>query len=117
MDRIQVMRRLKEHTKSLRTLIKYAEKLDKFIETWIMTEEALTKALSMFEEETRLRKELSVVRKQYHELLMAVGIKVKNVTRHETALGYILEAEKRRFMTIAEEAMDKACDSTKESNV
>ncbi len=94
MDRIQVVRRLKEHTKSLRTLISYANKLDRFIETWIETEEALTKALTMFEEETRLRKILSQERKQYQELIMAVKIKVKNVTRHETALGYILEAEK-----------------------
>lgn len=51
-------------------------------------------------------KALMELRRQYDELLMAVARKFPNETRHQTALRYIQEAEKRADSTSTSEVMD-----------
>lgn len=47
------------------------------------------------DEITQLREQLAKAREQYEELLYGVSRKLPDETRHETALRYILQAEKQ----------------------
>ena len=62
--------------------------------TWI---EAWTAQLNhMAIENSSLTKQLAQVNKDYYELIMAVGKKYRDETRHQTALRYIQRAEEPR---------------------
>lgn len=60
-----------------------------------------------------LRTEVKRLHDLYYELIMAVGKKYPNETRHQTALRYIIEKEEINYSTAKESINEERRDSLK----